>query len=85
MSIFFLGAGFSRPAGLPLGNELFSEIIEYAKNNGLYERGLKSEIKAFINYYHAVNGVTLQEEDINIEEFMSYIDIGDFLWLRGGG
>lgn len=31
MNVFILGAGFSKPAGLPLGNELFADIISYAK------------------------------------------------------
>jgi hypothetical protein len=40
MNTFFLGAGFSRPAGLPLGAGLWTEILETAKSKGLYE-GLK--------------------------------------------
>jgi hypothetical protein len=38
MNIFFLGAGFSQPAGLPLGNGLFPEVLEIAKSRGIYEK-----------------------------------------------
>ena len=30
-SIFILGAGFSKPAGMPLGDELFELILKEAK------------------------------------------------------
>jgi hypothetical protein len=83
MSLFILGAGFSRPAGLPLGNELFPEILMAAKSRGLYS-GLKDDIDAFLDYSRATKGVQISEEQINFEEFMSYIDIDRHLALRGG-
>lgn len=83
MSIFFLGAGFSRPAGLPLGNELFPEMLDLAKDLGHYDRSLKHDIELFIEYYQAVKRKRLNEDDVNFEEFMSYLDIEHFLGLRG--
>ncbi len=41
--VFVLGAGFSKPAGLPLTTELFGEIVSKAKSIRLYAQ-LKSDI-----------------------------------------
>jgi hypothetical protein len=68
---------------LPLGNELFGEIISYAKLRGLYENILKADIATFLRYARYANGKHISEEEINFEEFISYLDIEHFLRLRG--
>ena len=80
MNIFFLGAGFSQPAGLPLGKDLFSKVLEAAKEHGFYGGDFhggefKSDISEYLQYYYAKTGNEISENEINIEEFMSYIDI----------
>lgn len=82
-SIFVIGAGFSKPAGLPLGTELFSLILERAKITGAYKNILKRDIDRYLNYYYAVNGLEIEESEINFEEFMSFLDIEHFLQLEG--
>jgi hypothetical protein len=82
MNNFFLGAGFSRHAGLPLGDGLWTEILETAKSKGLYE-GLKHPIYEYLMYYHGKTGEKITEEKINLEEFMSYLDIDRHLKLHG--
>ena len=51
-NIFIIGAGFSRPAGLPLGLELFEEVIAEATYRGLYPENsfLKRDILKFEEY-----------------------------------
>lgn len=83
MNVFILGAGFSKPAGLPLGSELFADIIKYAKIRGLYENILKADIESFLQYSNAANGVSISENQINLEEFISYLDIEHLLILQG--
>jgi len=83
MNVFFLGAGFSRPAGLPLGEGLFLEILEIAKSRGLYEENLKHDINEYLDYYCAKTGKTITEDLINLEELMSYVDINNNLALHG--
>jgi hypothetical protein len=83
MNVFILGAGFSKAAGLPLGNELFADIIKYAKIRGLYENILKDDIASFLRYYRDAKGKYISEDQINFEEFTSYLDIEHFLRLRG--
>lgn len=82
-NIFILGAGFSRPAGLPLGDELFAEILKQAKTSVIYDNILKKDIEYFLSYKREVDGVSLNEELINFEEFVSYLDLEHYLLLRG--
>lgn len=83
MNIFFLGAGFSKPAGLPLGDELFSEVMRIAKSTGIYEYSLAQSINEYLAYFSAVVGRKITEEEINLEKFMSYLDIDRHLKLHG--
>jgi len=82
MSTFILGAGFSKPAGLPLGNELFAHILAAAKARE-YDELLLNDISAFIKYKKRAQGVRISEEQINFEEFISYLDIEHYLKLEG--
>lgn len=80
--VFVLGAGFSKPAGLPLCAELFSEIIQEAKNRSLYGI-LEEDINSFLEYQVRAGGKTIAENEINFEDFISYLDIEHFLQLKG--
>ncbi|GAF89240.1 unnamed protein product, partial [marine sediment metagenome] len=80
---FVLGAGFSQPGGLPLGKDLFAQIVAETKRTVLYENILKPDIEAFIRYLNETEGQTIREEEIDFEQFMSYLDIEHFLDLRG--
>jgi hypothetical protein len=81
--VFVLGAGFSKPAGLPLCAELFDEIIKEAKRKNLYSNILKKDIDAFLEYLARTKGIKINENQINFEEFMSYLDVEHFLQLKG--
>jgi SIR2-like domain len=82
-SIFIIGAGFSKAAGYPLGQDLFSDLIKEAKKSVHYENILKPDIEDFIEYKEKTSGVTLKEDEINFEDFVSYLDIEHVLDLRG--
>lgn len=81
--VLVLGAGFSKPAGLPLCADLFSEVIKLAKLRGLYENILKKDIDDFLEYLERTRGVSISEDQINFEEFISYLDVEHFLQLKG--
>lgn len=83
-NIFFLGAGFSRPAGLPLGDGLWTEVLVASKSMGLYEKELKNAIHEYLDYFYGKTGEKVTEEEIKLEEFMSYLDIDRHLALHGG-
>ena len=81
--IIILGAGFSSPAGLPLGNELWQEIRKRACNL----RGRASKFEDDLQEYQAFrrdcNGIELKADDVDFEEFLGYLDVEFFLGLRG--
>jgi hypothetical protein len=81
--LFILGAGFSKPAGFPLGAELWSEIL--SRTNHLTGRASKinDDIAAFIRYEKEVFGKILSPDKIDFEEFLGYLDFEHFLDLRG--
>lgn len=93
-NIFVLGAGFSAHAGIPLAKNLWQLILAEAKQkvskNGveysLYEKILKNDIDEFIDYHNnsRINKKVISDEhEIDLEEFVSYLDIEDFLRLSG--
>lgn len=82
--ILVLGAGFSRPAGLPLGPELFSEVRASAQAKYGRDNSLAKDLAEYIEYKKRCESVILLPDDVNFEEFLSYLDIEHYLWLRGG-
>jgi len=82
-SLFVIGAGFSKQANFPLGYELFPEVIQLAKERRLYTNTLKPDIDIYLQYISDTGGHRLSEDEINFEDFISYLDIEHFLWLKG--
>ncbi len=91
-NIYILGAGFSKPAKLPLGDELFELVINEVKKTttwrgqkvNLYDNFIKHDIEKFISYKMSIEGKPLNENEVNFEEFLSYLDIEHYLGLLGG-
>lgn len=81
--VIILGAGFSKPAGLPLADELWSEILNRSKT--LWGRAcmLRDDLDAYIEYRRVCDGVELTHDTINFEEFLGFLDIEHYLGLRG--
>ncbi|MBU1101431.1 MAG: SIR2 family protein [Bacteroidetes bacterium] len=93
-NIFVLGAGFSVPAKLPLASDLWQMILVESKksktrNNAsytMYDNILQGDIDSFIEYQNSAISRTLKinnEDEINLEEFISYLDIEEHLRLLG--
>lgn len=83
-ALYILGAGFSKPAGLPLASELWEEI----RRKGLLMLGrasmFRDDLNSYIEYKKKCDNLNLSPEAVNFEEFMSFLDIEHYLWLRGG-
>ena len=81
--IFILGAGFSRPAGLPLASALYPAVKSLIER----QHGTNTKFDRDLTYYLAYCndcGVTGQTKDaLDLELFMSYLDIEHYLELRG--
>ena len=74
-SVFVLGAGFSRPAGLPLGTELFSRVFHLGREKYGDLSALETQMWRYQIYKRAAFGVELDEESIDVEDFMSFVDL----------
>ena len=81
--IFILGAGFSKLAGLPLGAQLYPEVIRQIRNRYGTETKFERDLSRYIEYRRACDNIDLIPSGINLEDFMSYLDLEHFLSLRG--
>ena len=81
--IFFLGAGFSRPAGLPLATELFPLIQKNIEARYGLETKFHGDLDDYLDYRKACLGISATEQPVDFEQFMSYLDIEHYLGLRG--
>lgn len=68
---------------MPLGDEFFELILKEANKTILYENILKRDIERFLEYYNKINCLSITENEINFEEFISYLDIEHYLALKG--
>lgn len=68
-ALHLLGAGFSRPAGLPLGCELFSTVIKRIKEREavLYKNVVKPDIREFQLFQKRTKGIEVSEATIDLE------------------
>lgn len=83
--IFVLGAGFSKPAGLPLCFELFEQVLEKARHKYGGKDGfvLDADLENYIEYQFKRKGKKISEKEVSFEDFISYLDIEHFLKLKG--
>ena len=93
-NIFVLGAGFSAPANIPLAQNLWELILdkslEVISRNGsnytMYENILQPDIVDYITYHNSSKPNLkriISDTEINIEDFISYLDIEEYLHLLG--
>lgn len=84
--LIILGAGFSRPAGLPLMVDLWNEIRERAARYPLDHRASKfnDDLAHYIEFRSRTNGSALTPETVDFEDFMRFLDVEHYLGLRGG-
>ena len=82
-ALFLLGAGFSKPAGLPLGPELFEEVRQDARTKFGANNALEGELSGYCAYLTDVTGTAVRPEDIDFEKFMAFLDVEHYLGLAG--
>jgi len=80
--VFVIGAGFSKHAGLPLTPELFKLVVRESKALEVYGI-LEHDVLQYLQYYNSTHTPSVNADGINIEDFMSYLDIEHFLSLKG--
>jgi len=83
VTTYLLGAGFSRPAGLPLGQDIFPSILELSKRTPLYGNVIKPDLERYVLFVRRATGERLRFSEINLEKFMSFLDVEHTLRLSG--
>ena len=81
--IIILGAGFSKPAGLPLGSELFGEVRKLIRHN-YGSNSVESDIKRYKEYVAATEGKKIRDDSLDYEKFLGFLDTEHFLGFDGG-
>jgi hypothetical protein len=81
--IIFIGAGFSANAGLPLGAELFREIRKDIDATYGSDSKFEKDLADYLEYRRRCDGKHLLADEVDMEEFLSFLDIEHSLGLRG--
>jgi hypothetical protein len=81
--LFILGAGFSKPAGLPLGIELWQEILSLSKFLDQRAGKFNDDVNSYLEFQKNVFNNKISRDDIIFEDFLGYLDIEHYLGLRG--
>jgi len=82
-SLYVLGAGFSRSAGLPLASELWQEILRRALPMQGRASKFRDDLEDYIEFRERCDGKRPSLETVNFEEFLGFLDVEHFLGLRG--
>lgn len=81
--IFILGAGFSVAAGLPTAKELWAEVLAHvSKRRGRAER-FEADLQLYLKFQKERYGALLAREEVDFEDFLSFLDYEHFLKLSG--
>lgn len=81
--IHVLGAGFSRPAGLPIASELFPLVRKHIVSRHGKDTKFDRDLHEYLDYCSACGFSGQSEDDLDLERFMSYLDIEHYLGFRG--
>ncbi len=81
--IIVLGAGFSKPAGLPIAEELWREILDRSRSLSGRASMFNDDLDEYISYRRECDGVELTRDTVDFEEFLGFLDIEHYLGLRG--
>lgn len=82
-AIYVLGAGFSQPAGLPLGVELWDEVRKRALLLTGRAEHFRIDLEDYIEYRKTSEGKDIALDQVDLEDFMSFLDVEFHLGLRG--
>ena len=82
-TLLIVGAGFSAPAGFPVGDQLYPTITRLADRTPPLAEELAEDIDRFLRYSLDTTGEEPKRELLNLEEFMAFLDIEHSLALLG--
>lgn len=80
--VFFLGAGFSAPAGVPIAADLLPHALREVRSRFPEESKLDRGIEEYLTFREATSGVAASVP-IDVEDLSDYLAYEHFLGLRG--
>jgi hypothetical protein len=81
--LLFLGAGFSRPAGLPLGGELFQAVRAAIIAENGRDNHVERDLARYVRYVNDCEGGSQTAETVDYEQFLAFLDVEHYLGLKG--
>jgi hypothetical protein len=81
-ALYVLGAGFSAAAGLPLANDLWREVYRRALSTR-WTSQFREDLDEYVEFKEKCDGVRLERDQVDFEEFLGFLDIEHYLRLRG--
>jgi hypothetical protein len=79
--LFLLGAGFSKPAGLPLAGELLDLVLHVARSH--FRADASSHLERAVDAYLSFLSDVDPDREFDIEEFGAWLDWEHVLRLKG--
>ena len=81
--LFILGSGFSQPAGLPLGRELFQQVRKAVADRYSSDNHVERDLKRYVEYLEDCEGTEVDIATIDYEKFLGFLDNEHYLGLKG--
>jgi hypothetical protein len=81
--IYVLGAGFSKPAGLPVASELYPLVRQHIIDRHGNDTKFTRDVQDYLDYSAACGHSGQSEVNLDLEQLMSYLDIEHYLGFRG--
>lgn len=81
--IFITGAGFSKPAGLPLGSELWREVRARAERGTGRAARFAEDLALYLRYLRETGTNVASSEEVDFEAFLAFLDIEHRLGFAG--
>ena len=83
LRLLFLGAGFSQPAGLPLGSELLREVRGAVRAKYGQDNHVERDLERYVKYLSSCEGTDITADAVDYEKFLGFLDTEHFLGLKG--
>jgi hypothetical protein len=81
--VFITGAGFSRPAGLPLGSDLWREVRARAERGTGRAGRFSADLDLYLRYLQETGGYAVSDDQVDFEGFLAFLDIEHRLGFAG--
>lgn len=81
--LFVLGAGFSAHAGIPLAVPLYQLVRQFMFRHKSQAIHYRKDRRRYLRYLNTIQGSEVAARSIDLEQYMTFLDIEHSLGLRG--